>query len=181
MTRVKKAKAGLGSQPARMIRPRLGPRGATRPQRERPPAEVVLKILNRALQVEALPDRRNLRFTAAVLEFFVPGDGRGLAGEAGCPPRSGSGVQVGLHMSPAVALDFHDAGVKGRLHASLCGAVVLFDAVAICELLLPRRKDPSGFAVRVTGVDVRNEHRLVLRKRRDEAPPDDVLAQRRSE
>src|SRR5215831_1645670 len=139
---MKESKTHLGSEAASIVELRLRPAATSRPELQSSLTEILLQRLERALHTEKLDNRRCLHPPPLVLKFRVPTVCRPFSCKVCRPPGSWGRFEIGLHVCPAVTLNFQNASRDGSLKASPCRSIVLLQSIEVGELLGPGGRDP---------------------------------------
>src|SRR5712691_1667138 len=95
--------------------------------------------------MEALYRSENFLSPSRISELAVPADLGLFLEQRRVPPGARRRIQIGLHMRPAVALDFEDSAFQPLVDPALGGDIVLAGAEFVREHLPERRYDgPLG-------------------------------------
>src|SRR2546422_987024 len=95
--------------------------------------------------MEALYRSGNFLSPSRISELAVPANLGLLLVQRRVPPGARRRIQIGLHVGPAVALDFEDSAFQPVVDPALGGDIVLADAEFVREHLPERRYDgPFG-------------------------------------
>src|SRR6266568_9160738 len=114
--------------------------------------------------MEKLNNRRRLHSAPLVLKFCVPPACRAFPCEVRRPPRTRGRFEIGLHVRPAMTLDFHHTRFDRGFKASLGRTIVLLQSVQVRKFLVPWRGDPFPAPVNIPSDHVGGYDRMPLFK-----------------
>ena len=112
--------------------------------------------------MDSLDCSRGILPAACITELPVPADVRLFTGKRGVPPGTRRGVQIGLHMCPAMTLDLEDPAAHPFIDSSFCGDIILVSAELVYEVLLKRRNDAVSLLIDKSRTDIQDDDGVIL-------------------